>query len=131
MADQRPAGGRPYVAAVVDAVAIVVFVALGRQTHDEGGNPVLGALEVAAPFLIAAAIGWAVARAWRSPFDPVTGTIIWVSTVVVGMLLRRFVFDRGTATPFIIVASVATMVLLIGWRLVVQQFTQRRAPTEK
>jgi hypothetical protein len=129
MADRRSAGRRPYVAAVADAVAIVVFVALGRQTHDEGGNAVLGALEVAAPFLIAAALGWLVARAWHTPFEPVTGTIIWVCTVVVGMLLRRFVFDRGTATPFVIVASVATLVLLIGWRLVAQQFTQRRAST--
>ena len=110
-------------------MAIVVFVALGRQTHDEGGNAVLGALEVAAPFLIAAAFGWVVARAWRAPADPVTGTIIWVCTLVLGMLLRRFVFDRGTATPFVIVASVATMALLIGWRLVAQQVAQRRVST--
>lgn len=120
---------------MADVVAIVVFVALGRQTHDEGGNAVLGALEVAAPFLIAAAVGWVVARAWRTPLDPVTGTIIWVSTVVVGMVLRRLAFDRGTATPFVIVASVATLVLLVGWRVVAQwvvvRRTERRTAAEK
>jgi len=129
MADHPTTRRRIYLAAAADAVAIVVFVALGRQTHDEGGNAVLGALEVAAPFLIAAAFGWVVARAWRAPADPVTGTIIWVCTLVLGMLLRRFVFDRGTATPFVIVASVATMALLIGWRLVAQQVAQRRVST--
>lgn len=131
MADRRTAAR----AAVADVVAIVVFVALGRQTHDEGGNAVLGALEVAAPFLIAAAVGWVVARAWRTPLDPVTGTIIWVSTVVVGMVLRRLAFDRGTATPFVIVASVATLVLLVGWRVVAQwvvvRRTERRTAAEK
>lgn len=135
MADTRVTRSTVARAAVADVVAIVVFVALGRQTHDEGGNAVLGALEVAAPFLIAAAAGWVVARAWRTPLDPVTGTIIWVSTVVVGMVLRRFVFDRGTATPFVIVASVATMVLLIGWRLAARQVltvtSRRRAAAEK
>jgi hypothetical protein len=33
--------------------------------------------------------------------------------VVAGLLLRRFVFDRGIATPFIIVA-VITLGLLLG-----------------
>jgi hypothetical protein len=127
MAEHPPTRRRIYTAAAADAAAIVVFVALGRQTHDEGGHAVLATVEVAAPFLIAAALGWVVARAWRTPFDPVTGTIIWVCTVAVGMVLRRFVFDRGTATPFVIVASVATMALLIGWRLVAQQVARRRA----
>ena len=131
MADRRTVAR----AAVADVAAVLVFVALGRRTHDEGGNAILGALEVAAPFLIAAAAGWAVARAWRTPLDPVTGTIIWVTTVVVGMVLRRFAFDRGTATPFVIVASVATLVLLVGWRVVAQWIvgrrTERRTAAEK
>jgi hypothetical protein len=129
MADHPTTRRRIYLAAAADAMAIAVFVALGRQTHGKGGNAVLGALEVAAPFLIAAAFGWVVARAWRAPADPVTGTIIWVCTVAVGIVLRRFVFGGSTATTFVIVASVATMALLIGWRLVAQQVAQRRVST--
>ena len=73
---------------------------------------------IAAPFLIGLAAGWIVARAWRRPFDLVTGCTIWVVTIAVGMVLRRTLFDRGTAFSFVIVASVFTGVLLIGWRLV-------------
>ena len=34
--------------------------------------------------------------------------IIWPVTVAVGMVLRNLVFDRGTALPFIIVATIVT-----------------------
>ena len=53
--------------AVADLVAVVVFVAIGRRSHDEGGNVVTETAAVAAPFLIALAVGWLAARAWRRP----------------------------------------------------------------
>lgn len=105
-------------AALADIIAIVVFVAAGRRSHDEGGNVVTGTLSVAAPFLIALAAGWLAARAWRRPLALATGSIIWVVTVAVGMVLRRTAFERGTATSFIIVATVVTGVLLLGWRAI-------------
>lgn len=105
-------------AAVFDAVSVVVFVAVGRRSHDEGGNVVVETAKVAAPFLIALAVAWVVLRAWRRPVALVTGVGIWVITVALGMLLRRTVFDRGTAASFVVVASIATGVLLLGWRAV-------------
>ena len=113
------------VAAACDVVAVLVFVALGRRSHDEGGNVVAGVLSVAAPFLIALAVGWAAARAWRAPMVWRTALVVWPVTVAVGMLLRRFVFDRGTATSFIVVATIATGVLLLGWRLVARRIIAR------
>jgi hypothetical protein len=47
-----------------------------------------------------------------------SGFIIWPVTVAVGMVLRNLVFDRGTALPFIIVATLVLGVFLVGWRLV-------------
>ena len=44
--------------------------------------------------------------------------MIWAVTIVGGMLLRHFAFDRGTALPFIIVASIFTLLFLVGWRFV-------------
>ncbi|MFZ4719952.1 MAG: DUF3054 domain-containing protein [Ilumatobacteraceae bacterium] len=121
---------RAVLAAVTDVVAILLFVALGRGSHDEGGNVVTGTLKVAAPFLIALAIGWLVSRAWISPTSPVpTGIVIWLVTIVGGMLLRHFAFDRGTAMPFIIVASVFTLLFLVGWRLLWEWWSGRRAGT--
>jgi len=128
MSDTRKLDARKVVmwAAIIDVVCIVVFVALGRKSHDEGGNIVVGALKVAAPFLIALALGWLAARAWTSPTAPTTGMVIWVVTIVAGMLLRRFAFDRGTALPFIIVASIFTLLFLVGWRFVWEWRTAKR-----
>lgn len=105
------------VAAVVDAALVLVFVALGRTSHEEG-NVLAGTLSVAAPFLIALGLGWALARAWRQPLTLRTGVVVWMTTVVAGMVLRRTVFDRGTALSFIIVASVFTGAFLVGWRAI-------------
>lgn len=112
--------------AVADVLFVVLFVALGRKSHDEGGNVVVGTLKVAAPFLIALAVGWLAARAWNSPTAPSTGIVIWVVTVAGGMVLRHFVFDRGTALPFIIVASVFTLLFLVGWRFLWEWRAARR-----
>lgn len=109
------------VAAAIDVAAVVAFVVIGRRSHDEGGSVVGEAAKVAAPFLIALVVGWIAARAWKSPTAPVpTGVVIWLTTVVLGLLLRRFVFDGGTALPFIIVASLFTLLLLVGWRVVAE-----------
>jgi hypothetical protein len=117
---------RVRIAAALDIAVILVFDAVGRRNHDEGSG--FGeVLRIAAPFLIGLAAGWVVARAWRRPFDLVTGCTIWVVTIAVGMVLRKTLFDRGTALSFVIVASVFTGVLLLGWRLVARRMTRRVA----
>jgi len=116
---------RVAIAAAADIVAILVFVALGRNNHGEG-ETVGGIVTVAAPFLIGLALGWIAARAWKRPMQVDAAFIIWPVTVVAGMLLRRFVFDRGTALPFIIVATIVTGVFLVGWRLVAAWVSRRR-----
>lgn len=120
MTDAR-ARRRPAEAGGLDLLAVFVFVVIGRRNHHEGGNVVVGALRVAAPFLIALATGWLATRAWRRPTALRTGVEVWACTVVLGLLLRRFLFDRGTAFAFIIVASITLAVLLIGWRAVARQ----------
>lgn len=119
--------------AVLDLVAVVVFMAIGRRSHDEGGSVVdfLGRLW---PFVVGAAIGWVIAAALArragivAGFSPAAlwpeGVAVWISTVVVGMLLRAAV-GQGTALSFCIVASIATAVLLLGWRAVALLITSR------
>ena len=108
---------RVAIAGLADIVAIIVFVTIGRRNHDEG-TTVSGIAGVAAPFLIALVAGWIAARAWARPMQVEAAFIIWPVTVALGMVLRNLVFDRGTALPFIIVATAVTGVFLVGWRMV-------------
>lgn len=109
--------------AIVDVVAVVLFVAIGRRNHDEG-TAISGVLAVAAPFLIALAVSWFVMRTWVEPFARKSWAATWVITVVAGLLLRRFVFDRGIATPFIIVATITLGILLGVGRLLSQRLVR-------
>jgi hypothetical protein len=120
-------------ALVADAAGIVVFAAVGRRSHDEAEG--VGAVfTIAAPFLVALALGWALVIALRRsrsrPFDPVqtdAGVVIWIVTVAAGLLLRRIMWDRGTALAFVIVATVFLGAVLVGWRVVYDRFWCSRA----
>ena len=118
---------RTVVAALTDIVAIIVFVAIGRRNHNEG-EAVDAILTVATPFLIALAVGWVAAGAWKRPMQVETAFVIWPITVAIGMVLRNLVFDRGTALPFIIVATVVTGVFLVGWRMLAAVAERRISP---
>ena len=47
--------------------------------------------------------------------------VVWVATVVIGMLLRKLT-GQGTAVSFIVVASLTTVALLLGWRAIARSF---------
>ena len=105
-------------AAGADIIGVLLFCAIGRRSHAEGLT-VAGVAQTAWPFLIGAAVGWLLSRAWRRPTAVVpTGVAVWVCTVAVGMLLRK-ASSAGVAFSFVIVASAATAVLLLGWRVLV------------
>ena len=112
------------ITAVVDVVAVVVFVAIGRRNHDEG-TALSGVLSVASPFLLALLASWVGLRTWNEPFTRRSWAATWAITVIVGLLLRRLVFDRGIATPFIIVATITLGVLLAVGRLLSQKLNAK------
>ncbi|MBG6213057.1 MAG: DUF3054 domain-containing protein [Cryobacterium sp.] len=100
---------------LVDAVLVLVFVLIGRASHNEG---LLGALVTYWPFLAGLILGWLLLRAWRSPSRiRFTGLGIWVSTVGFGLLLR-VVSGQGVQLSFAIVTTVVLGVFLLGWRAV-------------
>ena len=113
-----------FTTAIVDVVAVVVFVAIGRRNHNEG-TALSGIIGVAAPFLIALGISWVGLRTWREPFNRASLVATWVITVVIGLLLRRLIFDRGIATAFIIVATITLGVLLGLGRLLSRKLTAK------
>ncbi len=116
----RTRSDRAALAAVLDVASVIAFVVAGRRSHDAGSG-IGGVLEVAAPFLIALAAGWLALRIWQRPLALVPAVGLWVVTVALGLVLRRFVFDRGTAASFVIVATLVLGALLLGWRLVARR----------
>lgn len=119
------AGTAPVLRALVtDLVCVVVFCTIGRRSHAEGLT-VTGIAETAWPFLTGTLAGWLAARAWQRPANLYpTGLIVWVFTVAVGMLLRKAT-SAGTAGSFIVVASITTAVLLLGWRAIATVLARR------
>ncbi|TQC49364.1 DUF3054 domain-containing protein [Rhodococcus sp. WS4] len=119
-------------ALAIDVVLVIVFCAIGRRSHDEA-NALTGLATTAWPFLTGLAVGWlATVALYRDKFDAflivLTGIVVWLSTLVVGMLLR-VVSGQGTALSFVIVAGTVLAVFLLGWRAVAKVVTKARATT--
>ncbi|MEM6105111.1 DUF3054 domain-containing protein [Mycobacterium sp. 050272] len=109
-----------------DVVGVLVFCAVGRRSHEEGLN-LAGIATTAWPFLTGTLIGWLVSRGWRRPTAVApTGVIIWLCTVVIGMVLRKAT-SAGVAASFVVVAATVTALLLLGWRLAVGLSLRRRS----
>lgn len=110
----------------LDVVGVLVFCAAGRRSHDEGLN-VAGIATTAWPFLTGTVTGWLASRAWRRPTAVVpTGVIVWLSTVIVGMVLRK-ASSAGVAASFVVVAAAVTALLLLGWRAVARLALRQRS----
>jgi len=120
-----PAFRLPLAAALSDTVLILVFAAVGRDAHQRG-DVVTGVLLTAWPFLAGAAIGWAVARAWRAPLSVRrAGLAVWLGSVTGGMALRA-VTGQTVVLPFVIVALLSLGLLLLGYRLLLAGLRRRR-----
>ena len=116
----------PVSAALIDAALVLLFAAIGRDTHQRGES-VLGVLDTAWPFLAGAAAGWLLARAWRAPLATwPAGVVIWVSAVAGGMLLR-LASGHTAAFAFIVVAMITLAVFLLGYRLLWSLLLRLRA----
>lgn len=113
-------------AVIVDVVLVLVFAVIGRASHDE--NPT-GFLLTAWPFLVALLLGHAVAALLpgrpRRPWSVLWGLVVWVITVIGGMLLRIASGDTAQVA-FIIVATLTLGVFLVGWRALTGLLRRRR-----
>ncbi|AND17246.1 DUF3054 domain-containing protein [Rathayibacter tritici] len=116
---------RAGLALALDAVLVLVFVLIGRRSHEEG-SALLGLLGTLWPFLVALLAAWAVSRSWRAPDRIVpTGLVVWAVTVAGGMLLR-IASGQGVQWSFVIVTAVVLAVFLLGRRALTQLVGRRR-----
>jgi len=98
-----------------DALCVLVFVVIGTRNHDTDTG-LSGILYVAAPFWIAMSLAHAAPLMQREAKALPHEYVVWGYTIVMGMVLRNLVFDRGTAPAFVIVATVFLGATMLGWR---------------
>lgn len=93
---------RRYLFLALDVVLIIVFAALGRDTHEHGLEPA-GILITASPFLAACVAGWLVlGRRWSPAALWPAGAALWLITVVAGLGIRALA-GGGVAPSFALV----------------------------
>ena len=101
-----------------DALCILLMVVIGTRNH-KTDTGISGILFVAAPFWIAMSLTHLAPLLQRKNRQDPNPYMVWGYTVIMGMLLRNMVFNRGTAAAFVIVATVFLGITMFGWRAVV------------
>lgn len=104
----------PALAFAADAVAVVVFAAIGRSSHAEPGD-VVGLLGTVAPFVVGLVASWATPVVRANPAGLRAGLVVAGGTAVIGLLVRA-AFTGRLPLSFAVVTVVALAVLVVGWR---------------
>ena len=114
---------------VIDLVAVLVFVIVGRVSHHEALDAV-GILVTFWPFLIGLVLGWAISRSWKAPFRIFwNGVTVWIVTVLIGVIFR-VATGQDSPISFTLVAGLVLGILFLGWRaiaLLVRRIRRRPA----
>jgi hypothetical protein len=104
---------------LLDLLLVGVFAVVGRLSH-YGSLSLGGWWTTAWPFVAGALLAWAaVAVTRRAPGSVSSGVVVWLGCLVGGMVLRQ-ASGQGTATPFVVVATLVLGALLVLPRLVVR-----------
>jgi hypothetical protein len=102
-----------------DAGAIVVFVVIGLNSHDEGIT-IAAVLRVAVPILALGLVSGLVFGTYRRPGIR-TLLPAWLVAVAGGVLVRYAIFHRPATVAkllvFLGVALAFTLLFLVAWRL--------------
>ena len=114
-----------WVAFGADLLVLVVFVLVGRGSHDEGSG-LEGFLRVWWPFAVALVIATVASGSWRAPLEWRRAVVAWVVTVALGMVLRIAVQGRDFKPTFVVVTTVFVGAGMLGWRAVARRVLRRR-----
>ncbi len=97
---------------LIDLLLVGVFAVIGRLSH-YGTLTIGGWWTTAWPFLVGTLLAWAVLRSTRrAPAAITSGVVVWLGALVAGMVLRQ-VSGQGTATAFVVVATLVLGALLV------------------
>lgn len=102
---------------IVDALAILAFAIFARMAHKSEPFTVVNILDTYWPFLVGVLIAWVYFRLRHiSGVLMSSGVIVWACTVCTGLGIWAANNGRVPHISFIIVASVMSGLLLLGWR---------------
>lgn len=101
---------KPY-AIAADYVAIAAFALLARAAHQSDDMPFnfSGWLSTLWPFALGVTLGWLIARENK-------GGLIWIITVVTGLVIWGIRNGDIPHWSFIVVATTMSALLMLGWR---------------
>lgn len=109
---------------VFDVIAIAVFAVLARLAH--GGVSVAAIMDTFWPFAVGVAVGAVVIAAIKLPAASLpAGIVMWLAVAATGLIIWGI---RHAAVPhisFILVASIMSGILLLGWRGVARIVSSR------
>ena len=114
MSIAAPSSRITLLAAAADAVAVVVFAAVGRLSHGEPDD-LLGLAATVAPFGVGLVAAWATPVVRHEPASWRAGAVALVCAVGIGLLLRAGFLGR-LPLSFAVIATLSLAVLLLGWR---------------
>ncbi len=103
-----------------DLLVVVFFVVVGTRNHDDNTG-LAASIGVMLPFLIGTLIAWAPLKLEPDAISNRMATRVWIATIVVGVLLRRFAWDRSTAGTFVVVATAFLFACFFGWRAIARK----------
>lgn len=98
-------------AIAADYVAIAAFALLARAAHQSDEMPFnfSGWLSTLWPFALGATLGWLITRENK-------GGLIWIITVVTGLVIWGIRNGDIPHWSFIVVATTMCALLMLGWR---------------
>ena len=114
MAVAAPSSRISVLAAAADAVAVIVFAAVGRLSHSEPDD-LLGLVGTAAPFGVGLVAAWATPVVRRDPAAWRAGAVAVACVAAIGLLVRAG-FTGRLPLSFAVVTVVSLAVLMLGWR---------------
>lgn len=105
-------------AIAMDTLAIAVFALLARIAHQTDEMPLnlTGWLSTLWPFLVGVALAWVIVTFAGKAEGARSGVLIWLITVATGLTIWGMKNQQLPHWSFIVVASVMSALLMLGWR---------------
>jgi hypothetical protein len=114
---------RTWIAPAADLAVVVIFVAIGRRSHNEANDA--SGFTTLWPFVVGLAAGALVTRLYVAPLEWRRAVPAWLVTVAVGLALRIGVVGHEFKLSFAIVATTFLGLFLLGWRAIARRVLRR------